>query len=220
VLGSSSAARERGRSGRAWSRNDILVDQPGKAWWTRGTALPAEPLTRSPQRTGVNRGSLETLLGNFQVLNGHARHPRGLLRYCRRQRLCLTSHVALARPARQPFFLAKSGALPLRIRVPAAVHSQSFTSSNVDQCSAAFAPSAPFSVILDAREKSIAHAESVCALRYTRGPAVTPRLARLFARAPHSACPMSQFALCESGRLNAPVCQVTRRILCDLRTCT
>jgi hypothetical protein len=118
------------------------------------------------------------------------------------------------------FFLAKSGALPLRIRVPAAVHSQSFTSSNVDQCSAAFAPSAPFSVILDAREKSIAHAESVCALRYTRGPAVTPRLARLFARAPHSACPMSQFALCESGRLNAPVCQVTRRILCDLRTCT
>jgi hypothetical protein len=84
-------------------------------------------------------------------------------------------------PSRKTTFsLAKSGALHPRIRVPAAVHSRSFTSSNVDQCSAAFAPFAPFSVILDARETSIAHAESVCALRCTRGPAVTPRLARLF----------------------------------------
>ena len=142
------------------------------SWSTRRVRRGGwEPLTTFPRAQAPTEGVSKRILGNSQR---PCTHPRGVAQVLPAP-TPVPDQSDCVQPSRKITFLCKIWCPG--IRVPASVHSRSLSSFTVDHCSAAFTP---FSVILDARETSIAHAESVCAPHRSCGPDVTPRLVRLF----------------------------------------
>ena len=79
---------------KAWSRNDILVDQAGKALWICGTRLPPGTTCQVSALESKAQAATEGVSKRFlATLNGLANIHAASLRYCRRQLLFLTTHL-------------------------------------------------------------------------------------------------------------------------------
>lgn len=195
----------------AWSRDDILVDRPGKALWICGTSFPAGTTCQVSALESEVQAPTEGVSKRFlATLNGHARHPRGFAQVLPAPTSVPdhSPHVPWPVP---PYNLSlqndMSGTLGSAY-LHLSTHGLSCISSGSVHC-------CPCSIFCDSR--CTANLIAQCGKVFAHRTAAVGRMSLHASsahstRAPHSACTMSRFAPCEFGRLNAPGWQVTRRI--------